>query len=165
MSTTVDRYRRPGPRPVARPVTPHQQLTQIAPATLQEELWRRMACLRHVRTGPSTISLPDTRALHLDPEVAAGPAAAFAPGSTEFAHLHGAGDGSLHVCLPEPAAAAAIDMGWAEWHPVARMGAFPPTLVMLYGPRDEAELDTIWHLVQTSYAFALGESTGARDER
>lgn len=165
MSTTVELRHRPGTRPVARPVTPHQQLTQNAPAALQEQLWARMAGLRHVRTGPSTISLPDTRALHLDPHVAAGPSEAFTPRSTEFAHLHGVGDGSLHVCLPEEVAAEAIDKGWAELHPIVRMGLFPPTLVMLYGPRDEAELETVWELVQASHAFALGATTGDHHER
>jgi len=39
---------------------------------------------------------------------------------------------------------------------MARRGLAPPTLVMLYGPRDQAELETIWQLVETSYAFARG---------
>lgn len=156
MSTTVELRRRSGPRPEARPVIPHQQLTQNAPAALQEELWVRMAGLPHVRTGASTISIPDTRALHLDPEFAAGPPAAFAPGSTEFAHLHGVSDGSLHVNLPESIAADAIDKGWAESHPAVLMGLFPPNLVMLYGPRDEVELEIVWSLVQASHAFAIG---------
>jgi len=34
----------------------------------------------------------------------------------------------------------------------------PRTLVMLFGPRDEAELDTIWQLIQISYGFARGPS-------
>jgi hypothetical protein len=33
----------------------------------------------------------------------------------------------------------------------------PTTLVMIYGPRDEAELETVWQLVEISYAFARGE--------
>jgi hypothetical protein len=33
----------------------------------------------------------------------------------------------------------------------------PATLVMIYGPRDEAELETVWELLQASYAFARGE--------
>lgn len=48
----------------------------------------------------------------------------------------------------------AIEAGWAETHPVARMGLIPPTAVMLYAPRDEAELDVIEALVQASHAFA-----------
>jgi hypothetical protein len=29
-------------------------------------------------------------------------------------------------------------------------------LVMLYGPRDQEELETIWQLVESSYRFARG---------
>ncbi|HEX4578466.1 MAG TPA: luciferase family protein [Candidatus Dormibacteraeota bacterium] len=137
---------------------PHQQLDQTAPPALQEELWRRMAGLPGVRTGGSGVSLPETRALHLDEQLAVGPPAAYMVG-TEFAHLHGAEDGSLHLMLPPELAADAIDKGWAELHPMARRGVAPPTLVMLYGPRDEAELATIWQLVQASYAFARGDAT------
>lgn len=135
---------------------PHQQLSQNAPLSLQEELWHRMTGLEGVRPGRSHVSLPDTRALHLDPRLATGPGDAFFAG-TEFAHLHGASDGSLHLMLPVSVAGDAIDKGWSELHPVARRGAGPPTLVMLYGPRDEAELEVVWRLVQTSYAFARGE--------
>jgi hypothetical protein len=135
---------------------PHQQLSQNAPLSLQEELWHRMIGLEGVRPGGSHVSLPDTRALHLDPRLATGPGDAFFAG-TEFAHLHGASDGSLHLMLPVSVAGDAIHKGWSELHPVARRGAGPPTLVMLYGPRDEAELEVVWRLVQTSYAFARGE--------
>jgi hypothetical protein len=123
---------------------------------LQEELWHRMTSLEGVQPGRSYVSLPDSRALHLDSRLATGPRDAFFAG-TEFAHLHGASDGSLHLMLPLSIASDAIDKGWAELHPVARRGAGPPTLVMLYGPRDEAELEVVWRLVQTSYAFARGE--------
>jgi Family of unknown function (DUF5519) len=147
---------RPGGRPEARPGNPHQQLTQNAPADLQERLWQRMTGLDHVRTGRSVISLPDTRALHLEPQYAGGPATAFTPGSTEFAHLHGVDDGSLHLCLPEDQAVDAIAQGWAEYHPAVLMGMLPPTLVMVYGPRDDAELDVVAGFVERSYAYARG---------
>jgi Luciferase len=153
MSSTLDLPQRSGTRPKTRSTTPHQQLDQIAPAALQEQLWQRMTSLDDVHTGPSTMSLPDTRALHLDPRAANGPPEAFVPGTTEFAPLHGSSDGSLHLALPEAEATAAIDKGWAEPHPVVRLGLAPPTLVML-GPRNEAELETIWRLVQASHAFA-----------
>ena len=78
---------------------------------------------------------------------------------TEFAHLHGHGpaDGSLHLMLPVSVARDAIENGWSELHPMARRGAAPQTLVMLYGPRDMEELEMVWRLVQASYAFARGE--------
>jgi hypothetical protein len=148
---------RSGDRPKTGPEIPHQQLSQNAPLPLQEELWRRMTSLEGVHPGRSYVSLPETRALHLDPGLAGGPRDAFFAG-TEFAHLHGASDGSLHLMLPVSVASNAIDKGWSELHPVARRGAAPPTLVMLYGPRDELELETVWQLVQTSYAFARGEA-------
>jgi hypothetical protein len=146
---------RAGARPVTHQAMPHQQLDQIAPADLQEELWRRMEALEGVSTGRSGVSLPESRAVHLDPELAHGQPEAFLVG-TEFAHLHGASDGSLHAMLPPTLASEAIDKGWAELHPMARLGLAPATLVMLYGPRDQEELETIWGLVDASYAFARG---------
>jgi len=146
---------RSGERPQTTPTNPHQQLDQTAPTAIQEELWRRMASLEGVSTGRSGVSLPESRAVHLDPGLARGPRDAYLV-DTEFAHLHGAADGSLHVTLPTAVAGEAIDKGWAELHPMARRGLAPTTLVMLYGPRDQAELETIWQLVETSYAFARG---------
>src|SRR5919204_5511596 len=86
---------RRGPRPRTGPAIPHQQLSQTAPPELQEELWRRMSELDGVRTGRSGVSLPDTRALHLEPGLAAGPRGAVMVG-TEFAPLHGKPHGSPH---------------------------------------------------------------------
>ncbi|MFB4278134.1 luciferase family protein [Nonomuraea sp. MTCD27] len=146
-----------GERPTTTPEIPHQQLDQIAPVELQEELWRRMSGLDHVRTGPSVVSLPETRALHMEPAHAYGPASAFVRDSTEFAHLHGVFDGSLHALLPEADAAEAVEKGWAELHPIVHEGRCPPTLVLLYGPRDEDELETVWELVRRSHAFASGQ--------
>jgi hypothetical protein len=56
--------------------------------------------------------------------------------------------------LPPETARAAIDAGWAELHPVARMGLLPETAVMLYAPRDEAELAVVEQLVEASHRFA-----------
>ena len=147
---------RAGERPTTGPAIPHQQLDQTAPVKLQEELWQRMTALDGVRAGRSGISLPQSRALHLDRALALGPPEAFMVGD-EFVHLHGAFDGSLHASLPPEVAAEAIARGWAEPHPLARRGMIPGMLVMIYGPRDEAELETVWQLVEISYAFARGE--------
>lgn len=164
MSTVLELASRPGKRPTTRPRIPHQQLNQLAPVALQEQLWERMIGLAHVQSGASGISLPDTRALHLDPAYANGPKEAYLPGAarTEFAHLHGPRDGSLHVTLPRPLAADAIDKGRAELHPIARDGIAPPTLVMVYGPRDDSDLEVVWQLVQASHGFAFGTADSAR---
>jgi Family of unknown function (DUF5519) len=146
---------RAGSRPRTTPATPHMQLDQQAPPALQDVLWRRMTGLEGVRSGPSGISLPQTRAIHLDPRLATGPREAFLIG-TEFAHLHGDGSGSLHLTLPSHRAAEAIRLGWAEQHPVVAMGMGPDTLIMLYGPRDDTELTVVWQLVRESHTFARG---------
>ncbi|MFE9320557.1 luciferase family protein [Nocardia sp. NPDC052278] len=154
----IDLPRRSGDRPHTRAVNPHQQLSQLAPPDLQEALWSRMTTLNGVLLGRSGVSLPDTRALHLRPTIAKGPGEAYLVG-TEFAHLHGYDDGSLHICLPKDIAAEAIAQGWAELHPMARQRFLPQTLVMVYGPRDLDELEVIWRLVRISHGFARGAAT------
>jgi hypothetical protein len=51
---------------------------------------------------------------------------------------------------------AAVDAGWAEPHPVARMGLIPETAVMLYAPRDDDELAVSEMLLGASRQFAGG---------
>jgi hypothetical protein len=89
----------------------------------------------------------------LGPDEPSGPPEAFMI-DREFAHFHPAPDHSLHAMLPPVLANAAVAAGWAEPHPVALRGLIPPTAVMLYAPRDEAELDVLERLVRGSHAFA-----------
>jgi hypothetical protein len=143
-----------GDRPRTTPTNPHTQLDQ-QPTDLAwvKELARRVFSLPGVIEQPSRISVPGARALVLAPEEATGPPEAFLI-DREFAHLHPAPDHSLHAMLPAETVTAAVAAGWAEPHPVALRGLIPPTAVMLYAPRDEAELDVIEALVRASHAFA-----------
>jgi hypothetical protein len=143
-----------GDRPRTTPTNPHTQLDQ-QPTDLAwvEELARRVFALPGVTEQPSRISVPGARALVLAPEEAIGPPEAFLI-DREFAHLHPAPDYSLHAMLPTETVTEAVAAGWAEPHPVALRGLIPPTAVMLYAPRDEAELDVIEALVRASHAFA-----------
>jgi hypothetical protein len=145
---------RAGERPRTTPTNPHTQLDQ-QPTDLRwvDELARRIFGLPGVVEEPSGISVPGARALVLAPREPVGPPEAFLIGR-EFAHLHPAPDHSLHAMLPTETVTEAVDAGWAEPHPVALRGLIPPTAVMLYAPRDEAELDVIESLVRASHAFA-----------
>jgi hypothetical protein len=145
---------RAGDRPRTTPTNPHTQLDQ-QPGELRwvEKLARRVFALPGVVEEPSRISVPGARALVLAAGEPAGPQEAFLIGR-EFAHLHPDPDHSLHAMLPVETAREAVDAGWAEPHPVALRGLIPPTAVMLYAPRDEAELDVIERLVRASHAFA-----------
>lgn len=151
---------RGGPRPTTTPTNPHSQLDQQPDdAAPRRALEAALANLPGVRRGPSRVSVPGAVALLLDPAVAGGPPAAFlVPG--EFAHLHPAPDHSLHVALPPALAEQAVRAGWAEQHPVARRGLIPPGSVMLYAPRDAAEVDVVAGLVRASWAWASGAYPG-----
>lgn len=134
---------------------PHQQLDQNAPPDLQEELFERCRLLPGVIVGRSHVSVPGARAFHLDPDLAGGEPEAFMRG-TEFAHLHPAYDGSLHLALPADTARTVIAAGWGEHHPLVEQGVMPATQLMVYGPRDADELEVVWAIVEQSYAFARG---------
>ncbi|MDX6534378.1 MAG: hypothetical protein QOJ13_3330 [Gaiellales bacterium] len=148
---------RPGDRPQTTPTNPHTQLTQQPPDDdLREELCRRLFALPGVVERPSVISVPGARALWLEEGVGPAPADAFMAGR-EFAHFHPRSDHSLHAMLPVDVARAAVDAGWAEQHPVARLGLIGEGAVMLYAPRDDDELDVIEQLVAISHGYARGE--------
>jgi phospholipase/carboxylesterase len=154
-STFVPAYlerRRAGERPRTTPTNPHTQLDQNAPRELQEELYALARALPNVVVGPSLVSVPGARAFHL-PGCARPVAAGFMVGR-EFAHLHPARDGSLHMTLPSEIVDRVVDNGWAERHPLAGQHGMPSNLVMVYGPRDEEELAVVAALVGASHAHA-----------
>jgi phospholipase/carboxylesterase len=139
---------RRGPRPTTVGPAPHAQTSQVAPAHLQETLLARGLALPLVDPGPSRVSVPGARAFLLAPQAPTGPAAAF-QADREFAHLHPPADGSLHMTLPDDVGHEAVTAGWAEPHPISGVP-------LVYGPRDEGELETVWTLLLASYRFALG---------
>ena len=151
---------RPGPRPRTTAVNPHSQLDQNAPPALQDELARRVLLFPGVGLGESWISVPGSRAFLLQRTLAGGGPDAFFGPTTEFAHIHPHRDGSLHAKLPPEVAAAVVAAGWGEPHPMALRQGPPVTNILLYGPRDEAELDTVLEIVRRSYDFACGHRGG-----
>ena len=147
---------RPGDRPQTTPSNPHTQLDQQPDDTsVRDQLAQRAFSLPDVVERPTMISVPGARALWLRDDVPAGPPEAFMI-EREFAHLHPGRDQSLHLTLPPELAEHAIETGWAELHPVARMGYIPATTVMVYAPRDPEELETVYALLLASYQFAGG---------
>jgi hypothetical protein len=146
---------REGPRPRTTPTNPHTQLDQNPGPSLVQELARRAFALPDVEERPSAISVPGARALWLGQDVPAGPREAFMIGR-EFAHIHPMPDGSLHAALPPEVAGEAVEKGWAEQHPVARLGYIPENVVMIYAPRDEPELEIVLKLVEESRRYAGG---------
>src|SRR5918999_4571563 len=143
---------RSGSRPRTTPANPHTQLEQNPQLEVAKELAHRVFTLPGVEERPSAISVPGARALWLREELPAGPQEAFMIGR-EFAHIHPMPDGSLHAALPPEVAQEAIRKGWAEQHPVARMGYIPQNVVMIYAPRDAQEIEVVAGLVDEAYRY------------
>lgn len=146
---------RRGHRPKTTPTNPHTQLEQNPEHDVVDKLARRAFALPDVEERPSAISVPGARALWLREDVPAGPKEAFMVGR-EFAHIHPMPDGSLHATLPPEVAQEAMKRGWAEQHPVARMGYIPHNVVMIYAPRDAEEIEVVAGLVAEAYRYAGG---------
>ncbi len=147
---------RAGAPPDVSTAIPQHQESQTAPTELQERLWSRLAALPGVTTGPTKIGVDGTRALLLDRGAAAGPDAAFIlPADGEFAHQHPAPDGSLHVVLPDALAYDALAKGWAVAHPLAGV-RLSPGMVLVYGPRDPAEVEIVAGIAAASHQYATG---------
>ena len=146
---------RQGQPPRTGRMVPYVQLDQWPPRNIAEELIERSLRLPHVKSRESRMASQRTRALWLPDTFAVGPPEAFIDGH-EFCHLHPPPEGGIHLTLPEGTRSLAVGMGWAEPHPVARLGAMPASLVMVYAPRNCEELAVALRLVQNSYDFARG---------
>jgi phospholipase/carboxylesterase len=134
---------------------PQQQESDNSPSDIQEQLYARVAALPGVSTRQSAISVPGARGFMVVRGASAPLEAFLVPGAGEFAHLHPGHDGSLHLALPPALAADAIAKGWAVAHPLAGV-RLARGMVMVYGPRDPAELDVVAGIVETSHAVATG---------
>ncbi|MGH3471998.1 MAG: luciferase family protein [Nocardioidaceae bacterium] len=152
----MDLPRRIGDRPRATAALPHSQLDQQPASTRDlDSVLAEAAQWPHVTIQPSRIAVEGSRALVLSDDADTGPTEAFMIGR-EFCHGHAGGDSSMHAALPPQLARAAQQAGWGEPHYLVHTHQAPPSITMLYAPRDEAERDVILRLVRASYEFALG---------
>ncbi len=154
---TLQLPKRQGPRPRTTPSNPHTQLDQNPSPEMRARFVERFVALPKTVEAPSGISVPGSRALVVEPGLTLGPRDAFLI-NREFVHIHPPSDGSLHVALPPAMVEAVMDCGWAEIHPVALRGMIPMNIVMVFGPRDEEEIDVVMNLVETSRQRAIPAS-------
>ena len=146
---------RSGPPPETTSSLPHSQVTQHGPDEVIQKLHDWCFALPSVANEHSGISVPGARALVLHEGTECNHEA-FMIGR-EFAHIHPHPDnGSMHVKLDADDAKAVVDAGWGEDHDLVTQGHYPPGLIMVFSPRDDAELETVKHIVARSYAFATG---------
>jgi hypothetical protein len=151
--------KRLGKPPITGDQPPHLQFSDQSPRGLFEEMeqWALVdlpAQIPFIRKHPTLISVPTSQALWLDESKPARKDAFMPPAlSREFAHLHA--DGSWHLVVAEDVVEEIISTGWGERHPWYDRGVLE---VMVYAPRDEAELQTVKQLVVASIEHAANES-------
>jgi len=150
---------REGPAPETPNGIPHQQHSQNAPVEMQQVLLASISDLPGIRIQPTPFSLAGSLGWRLEPSFAEGPEGAFIQQTSEFAHQHRPSDGSMHMLLPVQASAIALGKGWGVIHPLTNdISGDDSDYVMIFGPRNEAELQVIWTIAQISYYQALGLS-------
>jgi hypothetical protein len=147
---------RPGPEPTITTEEPQEQLDQLGSEELWDELVRRANELPGVTERDSAISVEGARAFWLDPDMVKGPEDSLII-ETEFAHIHPRPDSSWHLQLPHELAVLAVSGGWGRIHTVVWMGDAPANSMMLYSPRNEAEMEVVWSLVEESHRYATGQ--------
>ncbi len=151
---------RPGPRPrTSERAIPHQQLDQTAPREVYDRLVERFVAMPRTTNGPSLISVPGARALFLACDEPCNEHAFFR--GREFAHVHPPFDGSFHMILSARDCDQVVAAGWGELHPLAIAGLIQRTTVMVYAPRDEAEIEIVLAIAQASQRFAMTPIRGA----
>ncbi|MEL6675042.1 MAG: phospholipase [Bacteroidota bacterium] len=149
---------REGERPRTTSTNPHTQLTQQpADRSTIDPLMEWAFSLAHIERKPSGVSVPGAVAMCLAEGHTCESCNAFMVGS-EFAHFHPHPDYSLHLGLPQEEAEMVIQKGWGEWHPLSKRGFLPPNIIMLYAPRNAAEMEVAKLILTHSYRFAKGEA-------
>ena len=79
----------------------------------------------------------------------------------EISHVHLNGDHSVHVTLSPQDCIKVLDAGWGQRHGLAGVEtlkllagfALSPQYILLYAPRDIAEIQTIIEIVQASISY------------
>lgn len=153
MTATLNLPQREGPKPETTSRLPHSQVTQHGPDHIIDKLHGWCFSLPSVANEESGISVPGARALVLHQGKDCNHEAFMC--GREFAHIHPHPDnGSMHLKLNAEDAQAVIDTGWGESHYLVTQGHYPMGLVMVFSPRDEAELETVKTIVTRSYEYA-----------
>ncbi|KAI9827452.1 MAG: hypothetical protein M1832_004801 [Thelocarpon impressellum] len=149
--------RREGPRPKVAGIAPQRQTTQKGSSDNFTALAERIKALagRHstsLRLGTSCFEKHGTALFSRRPlnRTCNG----------EICHAHPS-DGSLHMTLHPQDARVVLERGWGERHPLAKGGWLsrfvPAGFVMIYAPRDVAELEAVMEIIRAAAWWTAGK--------
>lgn len=149
------------PRVAPHPI-PHRQLDQHGDAGVR--LVQRQLFDRAVADDAALVTYRKSRferrngAMFLRDGAAANRLAGDAGG--EIAHIHPS-DGSMHMTLGPSDARRVIEAGWGELHPLVGVPlgggrVLPATYMLVYSPRDTAELRIVERILHAAVRYAAG---------
>jgi hypothetical protein len=147
---------RKGERPLVQGIAPQRQQTQKSNASVYKQLVARLQSLTH---DPRNRLVERTSCFekHSSGLFTSIPITRTCGG--EICHAHPS-DGSMHLTLHPSDAKLMLENGWGERHPLARGGwcrrFVPKEFVLIYAPRDDAELDMVMQIVAASIWWVSG---------
>lgn len=150
--------RRKGTRPRLAAAWPCLQTEDEAKPEVAEALKRTLLDLPGAVPRMAPFDAPG-QGVGLEEDLARGQPEAFIGGSC-WVNLRP--DGSMHLSLRPEWAQKVIDRGWATIHPFARYmaGAVPPQSLVVYAPRDRAELNVAKRIAAAAHGYAVGRIDG-----
>jgi pyridoxine 4-dehydrogenase len=134
---------------------PQQQITQNAPPQAREELIRRASDLPGVTIQRTLLAIPGSVAFHATGH---DPADNSLMAGSEFLHFHPPHDGSLHAVFSPQDHAELLAKGWGIPHLLAGHIVHERSL-LIWAPRDQAELETCWHIIRRAHQYAMSTTT------
>lgn len=146
--------RRTDARPRIEPRWPCQQLEQTSDQSLRDALELAVLEFSGVSACASPFDAPGI-GFALNDDLARGQPEAFITGNC-WLSLQPAG--AMHLSLRPEWAQKIVNHGWATVHPFARYmaGAVPPQSLVVYAPRDPAELAVVCRIASAAHAYAMG---------
>lgn len=133
------------------------QRDQRSAPTMWVAVWDSLRSVPGVIAGSSATGEDAARAVLVPSVINPVAGTSFAPAGLplEPAHLHSPADTSIHLVLPHARAALVVAQRWARPCPLAVHG----TELIVFGPRDEAELAIVAGLARESVMWALARNS------
>ncbi|KAL5120237.1 hypothetical protein ACEQ8H_001795 [Pleosporales sp. CAS-2024a] len=148
--------RRKGARPVIAGIAPQRQKTQQSNAGVYAQLVGRMDALV---ADPRNRLAQRTSCFEKYSMALFATTPIVGTRGGEICHAHPS-DGSMHMTLHPSDAKILLEQGWGERHPLARGGwcrrFVPKEFVLVYAPRDDAEVDIVLTIVAASIWWVSG---------
>ncbi|KAJ5728697.1 uncharacterized protein N7483_003205 [Penicillium malachiteum] len=170
LNLTPEQARPIADRPIVGPhVAPQRQLTQLPEDEIRDKLDAAFKAFgfrnHHLVKWSRSLQEAHADALFLADHIAAFGIAKHTNG--ELAHIHNGGDHSAHFCLSPADCKKVIEAGWGQRHGFSGTSAItwlslgtrpdvPVEYLLIYAPRNDAEIDTFMQILAASIKFTTG---------